>query len=453
MSGWTMPIQQASFKGVRFDVLAVDDSFERAVVEHAYPFVNGADLEDMGLNKQTVRLQAVLFGEGYYADYQAFLAMVQKRGTGVLVHPVRGRMPNMLLLSANLRHDAENVNYVSLDLNFAEASEMQPIFVFENSLLSRIDKFLLQIENFVEKVTAWWAKNMEMVVAAHNVKKRLLSQWSAIFYMGEQLFSLLDFDNSLYDLRLGVTKASFLPQSSDAIGLFFKVFKQAADKYKFSTNLGVKSAFNDLMRDFDAVAKIPRFLETKQTQRITSAAQFFKQRERQNQGSYLSTQFTRSDLQVLTCALQLMSSAILTQSAVQIIEAQAEEMTPADIEYITTQARLSLLKSLNLVRKMQQDSQQNIAINEPNNGLYTAMHELSEVLRDSSHELMQIALSAINQKPPLVVRNVEVSGTLPQVAHAFYGDYSRSDELLRLNPQIRQPNFIERATLLNCYSE
>lgn len=453
MSGWTMPIQQASFKGVRFDVLAVDDSFERAVVEHAYPFVNGADLEDMGLNKQTVRLQAVLFGEGYYADYQAFLAMVQKRGTGVLVHPVRGRMPNMLLLSANLRHDAESVNYVSLDLNFAEATEMQPIFVFENSLLSRIDKFLLQIENFVEKVTAWWAKNMEMVVAAHNVKKRLLSQWSAIFYMGEQLFSLLDFDNSLYDLPLGVTKASFLPQSSDAMGLFFKAFKQAADKYKFSTNLSVKSAFNDLIRDFDAVAKIPRLLETKQTQRITSADQFFKQRERQNQGSYLSTQFTRSDLQVLTCALQLMSSAILTQSAVQIIEAQAEEMTPADIEYITTQARLSLLKSLNLVRAMQHNSQQNVAVNEPNNGLYIAMHELSEVLRDSSHELMQIALSAINQKPPLVVRNVEVSGTLPQVAHAFYGDYSRSDELLRLNPQIRHPNFIERGTLLNCYSE
>lgn len=72
MSGWTMPIQQASFKGVKFDVISVDDSFERAIVPHAYPFVNGADIEDMGLNQQTVRLQAVLYGEGYYADYQAF---------------------------------------------------------------------------------------------------------------------------------------------------------------------------------------------------------------------------------------------------------------------------------------------------------------------------------------------------------------------------------------------
>ncbi|AIZ78753.1 DNA circularization protein [Actinobacillus equuli] len=452
MSGWTMPIQQASFKGVNFDVLAVDDNFERAVVPHSYPFVNGADLEDMGLNQQTIRLQAILYGDGYYADYKAFLAVVQKRGAGVLVHPVRGRMPNMMLLSANLRHDAENVNYVSIDLNFAEATEMQPIFVFEHSLLSRIDKFLLQIESFVEKVTAWWAKNMEMVVATHNVKKRLLSQWAAIFYMGEQLFSLLNFDNSLYDLPLGVTKASFLPQSNEAIRLFFQAFMRAADKYRFGSALSVKSAFNDLIREFDEVAKIPRLLETKQTQRISSAAQFFKQRERQSQG-YLSTQFKHADLQVLGCALQLMSSAVLAKSAVQIIEAQSEELTPAEIEYITTQARLAMLKSLNLVRAMQQASQNNVAFNEPNNGLYTAIHELSEALRDSSYEVMQIAVSAINQKPPLIVKEVSVNGTLQQIAHHFYGDYSRSDELLRLNPQIRQPNFIERGTLLNCYSE
>ncbi|QLB14062.1 hypothetical protein A6B39_00650 [Mannheimia granulomatis] len=452
MSGWTMPIQQASFKGVRFDVISVDDSFERAIVPHAYPFVNGADIEDMGLNQQTVRLQAVLYGEGYYADYQAFLAMVQKRGVGVLVHPVRGRMPNMMLLSANLHHDAENVNYVSLDLNFAEASEMQPIFVFENSLLSKIDKYLLQIESFMEKVTAWWAKNMEMVVAAHNVKKRLMSQWSAIFYTGEQLFSLLDFDNSLYDLPLGVSKTSFLPQSGEAIGLFFKAFKRVINQGQFSAGLSVKSVFNDLVRDFDEVSKIPRLLKTKQSQRITSAAQFFKQRDRQAQG-YLATQFTEADLKPLACALQLMSSAVLTQTAVQMIEAQSEAMTPDEIEYITTQARLSLLKSLNWVRSMQKESQQNLAVNEPNNGLYTATHELSEMLRNSASDLMQIALAAINQKPPLIVKAVEMSGTLPQVAHAFYGDYERADELLRLNPHIRQPNFIEQGTLLNCYSE
>lgn len=80
MSGWTMPIQQASFKGVRFDVLAVDDSFERAVVEHAYPFVNGADLEDMGLNTQTIRLQAVFLAQAITRTISAYFQFCSKKG-------------------------------------------------------------------------------------------------------------------------------------------------------------------------------------------------------------------------------------------------------------------------------------------------------------------------------------------------------------------------------------
>ena len=43
-----MPIQQASYRGVRFDVVSVDDNLERATITHAYPFVNGGDSEDLG---------------------------------------------------------------------------------------------------------------------------------------------------------------------------------------------------------------------------------------------------------------------------------------------------------------------------------------------------------------------------------------------------------------------
>lgn len=56
MKGWTMPIQQASYRGVRFDVLSVDDNLERATITHAYPFVNGGDIEDLGLAAASARL-------------------------------------------------------------------------------------------------------------------------------------------------------------------------------------------------------------------------------------------------------------------------------------------------------------------------------------------------------------------------------------------------------------
>lgn len=119
--GWTVPLQQASFKGVNFEVLAVADEFNRDIAEHSYPFMNGADLEDMGLQARQVQLQAIFFGKGYYVELQRFLKMVQSRGADVLVHPVLGRLPNMLLASASLRHDAENVNYATLDLTFRES--------------------------------------------------------------------------------------------------------------------------------------------------------------------------------------------------------------------------------------------------------------------------------------------------------------------------------------------
>ena len=38
------------------------------------------------------------------------------------------------------------------------------------------------------------------------------------------------------------------------------------------------------------------------------------------------------------------------------------------------------------------------------------------------------------------------------LAFEWYGDYSRFGELLRLNPQIRHPNFIEKGEILNAYA-
>ncbi|WP_230397165.1 DNA circularization N-terminal domain-containing protein [Pasteurella multocida] len=91
MKGWTMPVQRASYRGVRFDVFNIEDSVERAVVEHAYPFVNGADIEDLGLNPLEVRLSAVFYGEGYYSDFKSFRSTQKTRG-GCINTPNSGRL-------------------------------------------------------------------------------------------------------------------------------------------------------------------------------------------------------------------------------------------------------------------------------------------------------------------------------------------------------------------------
>ena len=76
-----------------------------------------------------------------------------------------------------------------------------------------------------------------------------------------------------------------------------------------------------------------------------------------------------------------------------------------------------------------------------------------ERLRHLAHQVAFVAVVAINRKPPLIVRYSTIDGTLQQVAHAFYGDYRRAGELLRLNPHITQPNFIQQGDLINAYTK
>lgn len=100
---------------------------------------------------------------------------MQQKGADVLVHPIRGRLPNMLLVSANLHTDAENINYVALDLTFKEATEMQPIFAFEDSLISKIDKLLLDLENLFDDGLRFWDS-----VGVFDLKSRLLGLWGVV---------------------------------------------------------------------------------------------------------------------------------------------------------------------------------------------------------------------------------------------------------------------------------
>ncbi|QQF77885.1 DNA circularization N-terminal domain-containing protein [Histophilus somni] len=449
MMGWTVPIRQASFKGVKFDVIAVDETFERAVAEHSYPFVNGADLEDLGLNKQTVKLQAVCFGEGYYTDYKKLLAVIQSEGADVLVHPVRGRMLNMLLLSANLRHDADNINYVTLDLTFAEATPMQPIFVFEHSLLSIIDRYLNLLEDFMNEVTDFWVSCMEVIAFSHHMKSRLLKQWSAIYGCYEQLAGMFGQNNASAKPSINVSIKEFTQQSTTTLTHCYKILQSTAEKRRFASRLGVKAEFNELMRDLGKACNIPRHLVNGQQQKITTAAQFFATRE--NPQRQINTHLSIQEVKNLDCALHLMSCSVLAKAGVEIIEQQAENLTPAEIEYICQQIRTQILHTLNLVRALQQLAKQDEKQSQSNNDIYATGYHVAERLRTMAGEIMQMAVVAINQKPPLMVREVRFDSCIQQVAFDFYGNYRRSTELLRLNPQLNQPNFIEQGTLLNAY--
>lgn len=147
---WHTVLQDASFKGAHFEVEAIDEENGKALAAHERPFVQGVDLEDMGNMGRQVQISAVFWGKGYAGRLKTLLEALETPGAGVLVHPVWGRMTNMMAASWRYRHEADNVDYAALDMTFREATESQPIFVFENAFLMRLEQLIQLIDTYRE---------------------------------------------------------------------------------------------------------------------------------------------------------------------------------------------------------------------------------------------------------------------------------------------------------------
>ncbi|KUY99304.1 hypothetical protein WS48_04580 [Burkholderia sp. RF7-non_BP1] len=67
--------------------------------------------------------------------------------------------------------------------------------------------------------------------------------------------------------------------------------------------------------------------------------------------------------------------------------------------------------------------------------------------------MQELAIKVIDVLPPIISRTVDAPSNLTLLAHLWYADYSRSAELLRLNPRIRNPNFIQRGDTVRGFAQ
>ncbi|OOF46946.1 phage morphogenesis protein [Rodentibacter trehalosifermentans] len=441
--GWTKPIQRASFRGVRFEVLSVDDDFYRSTIEHAYPFVNGADVEDLGLNPLTVRMQAIFYGDGYYTDFKRFLSVLEKQGAATLVHPIRGRLQNMICTGANFRHEADMIDYVALDLTFIESTPAKPIFIFNHSLLAKIDTLLSELEDFTDDVMTLYGEFLEIVAFGANVKSRLQGVYGAIFGCFEQIRHLFDFDKTRYAVSPVVTKENFKAKATRSVRDLVLMIDSGLHQIATRQELTTKAKFDEVIRTIRQIKTIP--VDLVSGKNIKSAKE-------QATLKSLTTSFSKADTESVHLVMQLAVSSVLLRIATELME--DDELLPQDIDYITTKVRSQIVENLQLLRAQtdkEHKGERIVVLTTPNTGFYTAANKTAEQLRNKVHQFTELAIAAINRKPPLMVREAPINGTIQQIAHEFYGDYKRADELLRLNPQIRYPNLIERGEWLNSY--
>jgi prophage DNA circulation protein len=124
---WNDSMLDASFRGIKFDVINTRDTFSRDVAQYEYPFVDGGDVDDLGRKPRNLRITGLLWGDDYESRLQTLLAEFDKRGNGELIHPVFGSMPKMQLIECQVYHEAENVDYCVIETGILGGWHQHPI--------------------------------------------------------------------------------------------------------------------------------------------------------------------------------------------------------------------------------------------------------------------------------------------------------------------------------------
>lgn len=135
MSGWEKKdLARASYRQIEFDFIDIDDGFKKAVAKYDYPYADGSDLEDMGLESRSVRIKAVFMGETYN-NLSAFIEALKEHGPGEVEHPVFGTF-KAVPESVSIRHD-ERAYFAEVDITFIEHKDLTfttPLYMASSKL-------------------------------------------------------------------------------------------------------------------------------------------------------------------------------------------------------------------------------------------------------------------------------------------------------------------------------
>ncbi|MBI4804463.1 MAG: hypothetical protein HY795_04425 [Desulfovibrio sp.] len=125
-------------------------------------------------------------------------------------------------------------------------------------------------------------------------------------------------------------------------------------------------------------------------------------------------------------------------SNVLAAEVQAPTLTPAEVE-----------AAVGVSRQRLQDCIADQRTLFPTHQAYPIIEEL----RTSALAVQDMGAQVIRLHPPLVVQTAPSSCNLHLLAHWLYGDYTRATELSRLNPGVRNPNFVASGQELYGYAK
>lgn len=141
---------------IPLEMETLDDRFDNSIVRYEYPYVDGADLDNLGLKARTIKVRCHFWDEGDHRTYDNHVTLIDylKKKTGFeLLHPEHGLL-NVQVESVDIHYD-DSESAVTVDISFVEdgfagtwpAPAADVTSSVESSFLASVDEQLTQAES------------------------------------------------------------------------------------------------------------------------------------------------------------------------------------------------------------------------------------------------------------------------------------------------------------------
>lgn len=440
---WEESLQDASFRGVRFDIVNTRDSASRDTAVYEYPYVDGGDVEDLGRKPRNLGVTALFWGDDYETRLQTFLAALDVRGSAEMIHPVFGSMLYMQCIEYQASHEAENVDYCVVEVVFIQAKPGIVLFGASDPL-SQADIAFNQVQSALDGIQNAIDDLLSPLRTAKKWMKRAKSLATTALGMVTVLKGeLTGFVSSTTDFVN--YPAAFMNDLQNALSLTSLSSKSSVSSNpgSYAKSADVTGVAGIVMADWGRgrtalqdVAALPEQIVTGQT----SASVIVPG------GSSVD------DITTLVTAVKVQVALQMVLDATDILSDQdlGDLLSPDDIERIAGDTRTSLQVAITQIRDAFASDMQNVSSTSAPSGI--SWLPVVDDLKTLAIIVQEQATAVMMQRPPLTTRVVNAETNLHLLAHQWYGDYTRATELLRLNPSLRNPNAIKTGDILNAYS-
>ena len=119
-------LDEASFKGIKFEVTSHKSEFGHRNASFAFPFNDRFEIQEFGKKQSTYKITGFLLGKDYAKKRDDLIKCVNDGGSGELIHPYLGRLV-VFCQQISVSESFEKYGYCLIEFDFVESSKIIPI--------------------------------------------------------------------------------------------------------------------------------------------------------------------------------------------------------------------------------------------------------------------------------------------------------------------------------------